>query len=125
MVFFNEAEWIRAKEILGISSPEQLISNPRQILTITYGERGSEIYHFTGTEVTVEIIEPIKVDNVIDHTGAGDNYKAGFLASYSTGRELREAGMLGSLLGARAVENQGGILPPSVITEASANFKVK
>jgi|CXWL01.1.fsa_nt_gi adenosine kinase len=74
------------------------------MVIVTYGERGSEI-------LTADA-EPIKVpaatvSAVVDPTGAGDAFRAGFLAGLVRGCDLATCGRLGSLAGAYAVERYG------------------
>ena len=47
------------------------------------------------------------VDTVVDTTGAGDNWAAGFLAGYLRGLELDHCGHLGSQAGAAVVQKLG------------------
>ena len=50
------------------------------------------------------------VDRVVDTTGAGDYWAAGFLYGYLKGRGLAECGRLGSLLGGEVVRTFGASL---------------
>jgi sugar/nucleoside kinase (ribokinase family) len=56
-------------------------------------------------------IEPVKVGKVVDTTGAGDAWAAGFLYGYLRGQSLAAAGALGSLLGAETVQHLGASIP--------------
>jgi len=51
------------------------------------------------------------VTNVVDTTGAGDMWAAGFLYGIGTGRELKESAGYGAALGAMVVEHQGTTIP--------------
>ena len=44
---------------------------------------------------------------MVDPTGAGDAYRAGFLAGYVGGKSLRTCGQMGSVAAAYAVEKYG------------------
>jgi fructokinase len=44
---------------------------------------------------------------VVDTTGAGDAYAAGFLAAYTAGRDLAVCGKLGSLAAAEVISHYG------------------
>jgi sugar/nucleoside kinase (ribokinase family) len=56
-------------------------------------------------------IAPVKVDHVVDTTGAGDAWAAGFLYGHLRGYTLPAAGALGSLLGAETVQHLGATIP--------------
>lgn len=58
-------------------------------------------------------IEPIRVAQAIDTTGAGDSWAAGFLFGYLRGWKLADAGALGSVLGAECVQHIGPAIPES------------
>ena len=74
-----------------------------EILVVTYGERGSRIYTRDG-QVKIEAVKPVKV---VDPTGAGDAYRAGFAAGLVEGMSLTDCGELGSWVAAKAVECYG------------------
>ena len=43
----------------------------------------------------------------MDPTGAGDAYRAGFLAGYVAGKSIRDCGLLGAGVAAKTVEKYG------------------
>ena len=75
------------------------------VVITTHGAKGSMI---EGTAVKVAsrigIAEPKKV---VDPTGAGDGYRAGFLYGYSRGWELETCGELGATIASFVVEQYG------------------
>jgi sugar/nucleoside kinase (ribokinase family) len=54
---------------------------------------------------------PVSVDQVVDTTGAGDAWAAGFLFGHLRGRPLPYAGAIGSMLGAETVRHLGASVP--------------
>ncbi len=56
-------------------------------------------------------IAPVPAACVIDTTGAGDAWAAGFLYGYLRGQSLAAAGALGSLLGCETVQHLGPTVP--------------
>ncbi len=74
-----------------------------KILVTTLGENGSEIRKEQKT-ISVESARPFKI---LDPTGAGDAYRAGFLAGYLRCFDLKTCGQIGSVTACYAVENYG------------------
>ena len=70
---------------------------------ITKGSSGSVIVN--GSEVTE--ISAKKVDKVIDTTGAGDLFAAGFLFGYSRGKGMQECGNYASIAAAEIISHYG------------------
>ena len=48
-----------------------------------------------------------KIKELVDTTGAGDLYAAGFLYGYTTGRSLQDCGDLGSLAAGLVIQQIG------------------
>jgi len=106
------AEELRA----GISNAEILIGNDYEIalmkrkvdisvpiLVTTLGSKGSVIE----TKKESIYIKPAKPKNVSDPTGAGDAYRAGFIAGYLRGLSLQACGQMGSVAAVYTVEKYG------------------
>ncbi|MDQ5884992.1 MAG: adenosine kinase, partial [Patescibacteria group bacterium] len=74
-------------------------------LVITKGSKGSII---CGSKYSSDItVKPAKPNKVLDPTGAGDAYRAGFLYGYTRGFKPDICGMLGSVLALYALEAHG------------------
>lgn len=74
-----------------------------EIATITRSEKGSAIVNGrTKTFVEAEV-----VDNVVDTTGAGDLYAAGFLYGMTQGRSLGTCAIIGSIAAAEVISHYG------------------
>ena len=73
------------------------------ICAITLGDKGSVIVN---NNDIIEI-EPIKVDKVVDTTGAGDLFASGFLFGMSRKKELKECGHLASVASAEVISHYG------------------
>lgn len=74
-----------------------------KVLIVTLGEKGSEIY-LNGKKHRIPIAKPKKL---VDPTGAGDAFIAGFLTGYFSGKSIRVSGRMGALAGTYAVEQYG------------------
>jgi len=89
----------------------------------TKGSEGSEIITKTisGKLETIEI--PISNPNkVVDTTGAGDGYRAGFLSGMILGMSLQNACLLGSIVGSFVVETSGAQTQIYDITSVRKRF---
>ncbi|MEC8614113.1 MAG: adenosine kinase [Verrucomicrobiota bacterium] len=89
-----------------------------EIVAVKVGAHGSYIAHAS----VVEKIEPMHAAHVIDTTGAGDLWAAGFLYGWSQKYSLAECARLGSILGAAVVQEQGSVLPEHVWQDILANI---
>jgi sugar/nucleoside kinase (ribokinase family) len=89
-----------------------------EIVAVKVGAQGSYIAHAG----IVEKIEPVHATRVIDTTGAGDLWAAGFLYGWSQERPIAECAELGSILGAAVVQEQGSVLPENVWQEILSNI---
>jgi fructokinase len=78
------------------------------LAVLTQSEKGSVILQ-DGKIVEVAAVPT----SVVDTTGAGDAYAAGFLAAYTRGKSLEEAGILGAKAAALAISRIGA-RPPGV-----------
>ena len=74
-----------------------------ELAAITVGKDGSVVV--TSDDVVRVPAEP--VERVLDTTGAGDLYAAGFLFGYTRGRSLPECGRLGSIAASEVISHVG------------------
>jgi sugar/nucleoside kinase (ribokinase family) len=80
-----------------------------KVAVVKLGKNGSLIAQ--GNEVIS--VDPCPVDMPVDTTGAGDLWASGFLYGWLNGRDLKQSGAYGSLLGAEAVQIMGATIPES------------
>jgi sugar/nucleoside kinase (ribokinase family) len=104
MVFANEDE---ARALTGKEPREALaeIASMARIAVVKTGKRGSLVQQGD----TVIEIPPVDA-TVVDTTGAGDLYAAGFLYGMTRGLSLERCGAIGSLLGGNVIEVIGAKL---------------
>jgi sugar/nucleoside kinase (ribokinase family) len=111
IVFANEEE---AEAFTGIKDDYRAIATKLaeycDIAAVKVGSHGSYIAH--RGEVTK--IEPMHAAKVIDTTGAGDLWAAGFLHGWSHQLKHAQSAKIGSILGAAVVQVQGSVLPAHV-----------
>jgi sugar/nucleoside kinase (ribokinase family) len=102
ILFANEAE---ACALWGCDEVGAAVERARAevaVACITLSEKGSVVV--AGTETHEVPAQPVEV---VDTTGAGDLYAAGFLYGYTTGRPLPDCGRLGSLAAAEIISHIG------------------
>ena len=102
ILFANEAELLSLYETDDFPAALAAVRREAGLAAVTRSEKGSVI---VAGEETVEIAAvPTKV---VDTTGAGDAYAAGFLAAHAQGRPLGECGRWGSVAAAEAISHFG------------------
>jgi sugar/nucleoside kinase (ribokinase family) len=117
LLFANEAEIL---ELFGVSEFDEAVDAVRShdsIAALTRSERGSVVV----TEDEVIEVPAHPVEQVVDTTGAGDLYAAGFLYGYSRGLDLRTCGRLGSLAAAEVISHVGA-RPEADLAELAASI---
>lgn len=108
IVFANAKEAVAFTNIDGdYPAMAEQLSKLCKIAVVKVGADGSWLAE-TGS---VQKIQPVPTDRVVDTTGAGDLWAAGFLYGWIHGRPLKLCGDLGSILGAAIVGQQGSSLP--------------
>lgn len=100
-VFVNDYELALLLEKTGWSE-EELVSETG-FVAVTLGAEGSRILSKDGEE----LIKAVTVENALDPTGAGDAYRAGFIAGMVHNLPLPVCARLGSTVAAYAVEWYG------------------
>ena len=74
------------------------------MVIVTLGGEGSKILR-PGSEPI--LIPPAEISGLVDPTGAGDAFRAGFIAGLMEGQELEICGRMGSVTSAYVVEQNG------------------
>ena len=82
---------------------EAEISSRVDTIVVTRGEQGSVLLH----EGDRQEIPAVGADQVVDPTGCGDAYRAGFLFGFRRELSLETCVRLGSLMGSLMVEQEG------------------
>lgn len=79
----------------------------KKISITTLGEKGAVIFDHSSKKNEQHIISPAKAKEVIDPTGAGDAFRAGFLAGFIRDFDLKICGQMGALCAVYTVEKYG------------------
>jgi sugar/nucleoside kinase (ribokinase family) len=103
IVFANEAEIKALFEVDDFDLALQRIRGHCEIAALTRGEKGSVIV--AGDEI--HVVDAAPVGRVIDTTGAGDLFAAGFLHGLIGGRDLHDCGRIGGLAAAEVIGHYG------------------
>lgn len=89
------------------------------VAALTRSEKGSVVV----TPDAVYTVEAFPVDQVVDTTGAGDLYAAGFLHGLVGGEDLARCAELGSLCAASVIRHIGARAQENLKTLAQRHFK--
>ncbi len=100
--------------LLGTPDIEQTIDQLQQretLFAITRSEKGSVIVR--GDEHVIQ--SATHVENVVDTTGAGDAYAAGFLYGWASGQSLSHCAQYGTHCATRVIQQLGARIEPGLL----------
>ncbi len=103
VLFANEQEITALYEVNSFEEAVAAVRGECEVAVLTRSEQGSVI---VTAKRTIEI-RPEEVDKVVDVTGAGDLYAAGFLYGLTRELSLADCGRLGSLAAAEVIGHIG------------------
>lgn len=103
ILFSNEGEIKSLYETDILENACKFLKDDVEIGIVTQGEKGASIIEKT----TIHKIEAFST-NVVDTTGAGDFFAAGFLAGLSKNFDLMKAGVIGAACSSEIISHYGG-----------------
>lgn len=103
IVFANEAETKSLYQTQNFHSAMKAIAKDCPVAVLTRSEKGCIVVR--GEEL--HAIPAYPVSTVVDVTGAGDLFAAGFLRGFTSGKTLPEAARLGSVAAAEVISHIG------------------
>jgi sugar/nucleoside kinase (ribokinase family) len=117
----NDADIIVANEdevnaLLGTADMDgtlAALADYDNLFAITRSEKGSVIVH--GKKQVVQAATP--VDKVVDSTGAGDAYSAGFLFGWANDRSLSKCAQYGTYCATRVIQQLGARIEKGLLDD--------
>jgi len=103
ILFANEAELLSLYETSDFDKAVSQVSRDCQTAAVTRSEKGSVIVN--GSDI--HSVSAVPVDEVVDTTGAGDLYAAGFLYGLARGKPLSECARIGHVAAAEIISHIG------------------
>jgi adenosine kinase len=103
LVFANERELHSLYQTADFETALNALRNDARLAVVTRSEKGCLVV----TREETDAIPANPVERVVDATGAGDLFAAGFLVGLSRGADYRTAARLGALSAAEVIQHLG------------------
>ena len=103
LVFANESELHSLYETANFDSALNAMRNDAKLAVITRSEKGCLVV----TRGATDAVPASPIARLVDATGAGDLFAAGFLVGLSRGADNRTAARLGALAAAEVIQHLG------------------
>ena len=103
ILFANEHEIVSLFEVDSFDEALQKVRFEVETAALTRSEKGSVVMH----RDEVHVLDAEKAERIVDSTGAGDLYAAGFLYGYTQGKDVATCGRLGGLCAAEVISHYG------------------
>jgi adenosine kinase len=115
IIFANEHELRSLYETADFDTAVKQLRADARLAVVTRSEKGCVVIARDG----VEAVQAMPVERVVvDVTGAGDLFAAGFLVGHSQGKDHRTSARLGALAAAEVIQHMGA--RPAVSLKALA-----
>ena len=115
ILFANEDELLALYETDRLDTALDALTGLRPTVCVTRGAQGSVIQ----TSERRHFVPAAPINQIVDTTGAGDQYAAGVLAGRAMGLDWADAGYLGSVAAAEVIQHYGA-RPEQKIHEIAA-----
>ena len=103
LVFANEAELHSLYQTADFDTALTQLRNDAKLAVVTRSEKGCVVASKDG----VTAVPAFPIDKIVDTTGAGDLFAAGFLFGLVRGADFEAAGRLGALAAAEVIQHIG------------------
>jgi sugar/nucleoside kinase (ribokinase family) len=103
LIFANEAELHSLYQTADFDAALKSLRDDIDVAVVTRSEKGCLVVGSNG----IEAVPAFPVERVVDTTGAGDLFAAGFLCGLAGGADDRTCGRLGALAAAEVIQHLG------------------
>jgi adenosine kinase len=103
ILFANERELHSLYESSDFDTAVKQLRSDAKLAVVTRSEKGCVVVARDG----VEAVQAMPIEKVVDVTGAGDLFAAGFLVGHSHGKDHRTSARLGALAAAEVIQHIG------------------
>jgi sugar/nucleoside kinase (ribokinase family) len=103
ILFANEDEILSLYQVHSFAAALERVRAQCEVAALTRSEKGSVVV----VDSAVHVIDAEAADQVVDTTGAGDAYAAGFLFGITHEFDLETCGRLGSIAAAEVISHVG------------------
>jgi sugar/nucleoside kinase (ribokinase family) len=117
LIFANEAELHSLYQTADFDTALKQLASDVKIGVVTRSEKGCIV----AAKDTITPVPAFPIDRMVDTTGAGDLFAAGFLFGLARGTGYEDAGRLGALAAAEVIQHVGARPQTSLKALAQAN----
>ena len=103
LLFANESELLSLYETSDFDTAVKALRADAKLAAVTRSEKGCVVVSKSG----VESVPAAPIDKLVDATGAGDLFAAGFMFGLARGRDHKTAARLGGLAAAEVIQHIG------------------
>ena len=103
LVFANESELLSLYESTSFEAAAAELRKDARLAVVTRSEKGCAVISKSG----IEAVPAHPIETMIDATGAGDLFAAGFMFGIARGKDHNTAARLGSLAAAEVIQHLG------------------
>ena len=117
IVFSNEHELHSLYETADFDTAVKALQADAKLAVVTRSEKGCMVV----SREELAAVNAMPIEQVVDVTGAGDLFAAGFLVGHSRGKDHRTAAQLGALAAAEVIQHVGARPAVSLNAHAAEN----
>jgi sugar/nucleoside kinase (ribokinase family) len=103
LIFANESELKSLYETADFDTAARALPNDVSLAVVTRSEKGCVVI----SRESHEPVSAVPIDRLVDATGAGDLFAAGFLTGLARGQDRRNCARLGAIAAAEVIQHLG------------------